>query len=179
MEFSKQLAEAVEKRDQSLAALQERDIYDLSLLTNKSDMELEMQKRLSGQEIVKTFKTNVNEIIENTLRRYEQIDAPEKAKLSSLKGFEESIKKQEPGRENSYRLLTAQQKGEYDYLQFLCDSFKDYQIKDGKILFTTDESLAGYNAKLKIIDATEKEMAELRQSMLDSSKKSAQQLLKQ
>ena len=177
MEFSKSLAEVVEKRDQSIAGLQKRDIYDLSLLTNKPAMQAEMQKRLQSQEFVNIFKTNVNKIIENTRRRYDQINAPEKDKLSSLHGFEQSITAKAPERENSYRLLVAQQKGEYDYLQFMVDSFKDYQIKDGKIYFSTDEALAGYNSHLKTIDDTEKEMADLRKTMLDSTKKTAEQLL--
>ena len=177
-EFSNNLIEAVEKRDRGIAGLQERDIYDLSLLTNKTAMEAEMQKRLQGQEFVNLFKTNVDEIIENTRRRYDQINAPEKDKMKSLHGFEQSITAKAPERENSYRLLIAQQKGEYDYLQFLVDSFKDYQIKDGKIYFSTDEALAGYNNHLKSIDDTEKEIADLRKAMLGSTKRTAEQLLK-
>ena len=178
MEFAKDLADAVGKRDQMMADLMEKDIYDLTLLTNKLEMESEIGKRQKAQAIVETFKTNVNEMIGNTRLKYDQIVAPAKDKASALQGFEQSIEKQEPMRESSYRLLIAQQKNESDYLQFMVDSFNDYHIKDGKILFSTDEALAGYNSHLKTIEDTEKEMANLRNGMLDSTKKTAEQLLK-
>jgi hypothetical protein len=178
MEFTKNLFEAVGKRDQAMAGLREKDIYDLTLLTNRFEMQSEIKKRQKGHEIVETFKADVNVIIENARRRYDQIAAPEKDKLSSLRGFEQSIKDKAPERESSYRLLTAQQKNECDYLQFMVDSFKDYQIKDGKILFFTDEVLAGYNRHLKIIENTEKEMVDFRTAMLNSTKQTAEQLLK-
>ena len=84
-------------------------------------------------------------------------------------------------RDGMFRLLIAQQKSESDYLQFMVDSFNDYQIKDGEILFSTDEALAGYNGHLKTVGDTDKEMEDFRSGMFDSSKKSAehlQQLLK-
>jgi vacuolar-type H+-ATPase subunit H len=178
MDFAKDLADAVGKRDQMMADLNEKDIYDLTLLTNKSEMVSEIGKRQKAQAIVETFKTNVNKMIGNTRLKYDQIVAPAKDKASALQGFEQSIEKQEPMRESSYRLLIAQQKNESDYLQFMVDSFNDYQIKGGKILFSTDEALAGYNSHLKTIEDTEKEMADLRNGMLDSTKKTAEQLLK-
>jgi hypothetical protein len=145
MDFAKDLTDAVEKRDQMMADLNEKDIYDLTLLTNKLEMVSEIGKRQKAEEIVETFKTNVTEMIENTRLKYDQIVAPAKDKSSALQGFQRSIQKQEPMRENVYRLLIAQQKNESDYLQFMVGSFNDFQIKDGKILFSTDEALAGYN----------------------------------
>jgi hypothetical protein len=79
-------------------------------------MESEIGKRQKAQAIVETFKTNVNEMIENTRLKYDQIVAPAKDKASALQGFEQSIEKQEPMRESSFRLLIAQQKNESDYL---------------------------------------------------------------
>jgi hypothetical protein len=178
MEYAKDLAAAVEKENQMIDDLKEKDIYDLTLLTNKFEMESEIGKRQEAQAIIETFKTNLNELTENTRLKYDQIVAPAKDKASALHGFEQSIEKQEPMRESSYRLLIAQQKSESDYLQFMVDSFNDYQIKDGKILFSTDEALAGYNSHLKTIEDTAKEMADLRNGMLDSTKKTAEQLLK-
>ena len=76
MDFAKDLADAVGKRDQMMADLNEKDIYDLTLLTNKSEMVSEIGKRQKAQAIVETFKTNVNEMIGNTRLKYDQIPPP-------------------------------------------------------------------------------------------------------
>jgi hypothetical protein len=141
---------------QELEALQETDVFDDLVLTNKPTLESEIQKRIAGQQIVENFATNALPMLENLKVKYASLNLSEQFKQGVLKGIDGWI----PQYKAMFAASIASKKADEDLLRFLDDNFQDYELKDGKILFSSVATEQQYDALAKKVQDASAEVDE-------------------
>ena len=124
---------------------QEKDLSDDSLLTNKANLEIEIQKRIASQEIIEKFATNALSMIENYQGKCALLNISELYKTNFLNG----AKKISPQYKLMFASWVKMQKSEQEFLQFLNDNFEDYESKDRTISFASTANRQKYNELAK------------------------------
>jgi hypothetical protein len=75
----------------AITQLQEANIYDLSLLTNRDQMMAEMQKRVAAEGIYQAFETNMDNITKDTQLRLDRLGTPQANKSADQLVFEKMM----------------------------------------------------------------------------------------
>lgn len=130
---------------QGLGALQELDVFSDQLLTNKPDLESEIQKRIAGQQIIAGFATNAIPMAERFKEKCALLNVSGDYKTNLLIGLGKTFSQFKP----MFASWVQTQKTEQDYLQFLDDNSQDYELKDGKILFGSQTNVQKYARLVK------------------------------
>ena len=128
-----------------LQALQERAVSDDALLTNRSYLNSEIQKRIVGQKAIAEFATNALSMIANFKRDRAALQVGEEFKQATLK----SVDNMSPQFETMFAAWVKSQETERMLLQFLADNFQDFQLKNGRILFGSALNRQEYDALAK------------------------------
>ncbi len=133
------------KEGADIEALQEVSISDCLLFTNKFYLEPQIQDRIAGQQVIEGFKTNALSMIENYKQKCAALNVTEEYKQGILK----SLDKMSPQFGAMFDASIKSQKTDQELLQFLHDSFGDYEFKDGTILFATEANRQKYDELAK------------------------------
>jgi hypothetical protein len=149
---------------QKLGALQESDVSDDLVLTNKPALESEIQKRIAGQQIIEKFATNALPMIENLKEKCASLNVSEEFKQGVLKGIDGWI----PQYRAMFAASIASQKADEDLLRFLDDNFQDYELKDGKILFGSIATEHQYDALAKNVQDASVEVQQFQKRRMDA-----------
>ncbi len=144
----------------AITQLAEANIYDPSLLTNKEQMLAEMQKRVSAQQIYWAFETNMDYIMKDTQVRLDRLGTPQANKSAEQLAFDNAMSDLFPTSERTSVAMIANQKGEYDFLQFMVNAFGVYQLTDGGIRLPTAELVSQYNALVQNVSRLENAVTE-------------------
>ena len=128
-----------------LETLQEKAVFDDGLLTNKSYLSSEIQKRIVGQKVIAEFATNAISMMANFKRDCAGLQVGEEFKQGALK----SLDKMSPQFEAMFTAWVKSQKTEQTLLQFLADNFQDYELKGGAILFGNASNRQKYDELAK------------------------------
>lgn len=128
-----------------LSSLQEGSISDDAILTNKANLDLEIQKRIASQEIIAEFGTNALSMISDFKHDCAALQVEEEFKQGVLKGINNML----PQYQAMFAAWVKSQKTEQTLLQFLHDSFQDYELKDDKIFFGSESNRRQYAALAK------------------------------
>lgn len=135
----------------AMLKLNEVDVFDDSLLTNKVNLELEIGNRMSGQQIIETLATNTSSILEAAGKEYVTQNVSEESKKGVLKSFDNLTSQFN----TMFASWIKKQNADQVFLQFLDDNFGDFELKDGKILFGNQTNVQRYAELAKNIqDAT-------------------------
>jgi hypothetical protein len=128
-----------------IAALQEMNIPDCLLFTNKFYLEPQIQDRIASQQIIATFKTNALSMIANYRQKFAVLNVTKESKQGFLKGVDEMS----PQFEAMFDASIKSQKADQALLEFLHDNFEDYEFKDGTILYATAANRQKYDELAK------------------------------
>ena len=130
-----------------LDALQERPISDDAVLTNKSYLSSEIQKRIAGQNIIAEFGTNALSMILDFKRDCSALQVGEEFKQGVLKGFDKWF----PQYQAMFAAWIKSQRTEQTLLQFLAVNFQDYELTSGQILFGSAANRQEYDVLAKAV----------------------------
>jgi hypothetical protein len=139
-----------------IEALQEIDVFDSLLLTNKLNLESEIQKRIAGQQVIGKFAANALPMVENFKEKCAALNISEAYKTNFLK----EANKMAPQYKSMFASWVRMQKAEQDFLQFLDDNFEGFQLKDGKIFFSSSTNLQKYAELVENVQDANKEAEE-------------------
>ena len=159
-----EIASTVIKMNQEIVVLQERDVFDKSLLTNKASLESEISKRIECRKIISDYGKNILFMITTAQQ-----------KSGSKSFFDKSFSQYH----DIIELRSKGQKVELDFLQFLFNSFEDFRLKDGTISFSKTPNLDNFNnLSAKVQDAANEFDAYIEQNF-KASKTSSQTISQQ
>ena len=139
-DFYSQYLQELEKARQDVAALQEIDVFNALLLTNKAALETEIQKRIAGQRIIEQFATNAIQILDDFRHRCTLLIVSDEFLQGTLRGFDKAA----PQNKEMFAAWVNTQKADKDFLRFLHDNFECYELNDGKILFVNQTNEQRY-----------------------------------
>jgi hypothetical protein len=105
-----------------LDALRPQGVFDWGVLTNKTTLEAEIEKRTSSQRVIQRYITYTLELINNVRPQFDAL--PEQYRQKGRQGLENFRLNYEAGA----GLRLKQQKAEENYLQFMRDFFDDYRL---------------------------------------------------
>ncbi|MGA9452763.1 MAG: hypothetical protein WBW41_15630 [Verrucomicrobiia bacterium] len=164
-DFYGQYLQELQKSRQDIAALQEIDVFDALLLTNKAALETEIQKRIAGQRIIEQFATNAVQMLDDFRHRLRLLIVSDEFLQGSLRGFDKTA----PQSKEMFASWVNSQKADEDFLRFLHNNFEDYELKDGKIFFVSQTNVQKYaELSQRVLDA---------QTKIDEFQKRAMDLL--
>ena len=137
--------EEFKKLDGGLKSLNETVTLDCLALTNKTDLEAEIQKRINARQMYRDFTSNALSVYENYLKKFSALKMSEAGRYGLLKQASDIA----PVLKRTYRAWAKTQESSQDLLQFLEDHFGDYTVIDGTVRFSTDENIDHYNKFLE------------------------------
>jgi hypothetical protein len=167
-----QITQSVAKMNQDIDALEEQDAFASSLLTSKPNLEKEIPKRIESQKIIDQYEQVFVSQIEAARKKCETLNISDNIKRGGLDGLDKTVSQYQ----KILGLRSKEQKTEHDFLQFLSDSFEDYQLKDGTILFGSSKNSVKYNELANNVQNATKEMNAYFEERLNASKDSAQKI---
>jgi hypothetical protein len=174
--FSKAIAQYVGNMNKEITALQEQDVFDTSLLTNKSNLQVEIPKKIEIQKIIEKYKDGWLPMLEATEEQFTPVDISETVKNQILHGAETSIQRNSSQAELMFGHLLKTDQAELNFLQFMAGAYDDYQFKDGTILFGSAANSQKYEELTKSIQDATSEEETFREQYLKAAQTSIQQL---
>ncbi|MGO9586478.1 MAG: hypothetical protein ACLP2Y_09810 [Limisphaerales bacterium] len=174
--LSKEITQYVGNMNEEISALQEQDVFDTSLLTNKSSLKVEIPKRIEHQKIIKKYKDGWLPMLEATKEKFTPVNISEKVKNQILQGTETSIQSNSAQAELLFGLLLKTDQAELNFLQFMVGSYDDYQFKGGTISFGSAANSQKYEELTKSIQGAMRNEETFREQHLKAAEDSIQQL---
>lgn len=174
--LSKEIMQYVGNMNEEISALQEQDVFDTSLLTNKPGLKAEIPKRIEHQKIIKKYKDGWLPMLEATKEKFTPINISEKVKNQILQGTETSIQSNSAQAELLFGLLLKTDQAELNFLQFMVGAYDDYQFKDGTISFGSAANSQKYEELTKSIQGAMRNEETFREQHLKAAEDSIQQL---
>jgi hypothetical protein len=118
----------VRHANQEIQSLQEKDVFDDSVfvVTNKSILEAEIQKRVAAQKIIEGLSANTLSLIDGLKKQIAIIKISNEYKDGLLLGINNMSSKYD----KYFAAQIKTENAEHDYLQFMDGIFDGYQLKD-------------------------------------------------
>jgi hypothetical protein len=174
--LSKDITQYAGNMNKEISALQEQDVFDTSLLTNKSSLQVEIPKRIEYQKIIKKYKDGWLPMLEAAKDKFTPVNISEKVKNKILHGAETSIQSNSAQAELLFGLFLKTDQAELNFLQFMVGAYDDYQFKDGTISFGSAANSQKYEELTKSIQVAMRNEETFQEQQLKAAEDSMQQL---
>jgi hypothetical protein len=174
--FSQEVGSFFDGMYKELDALGEKDVFETSVLTNKANLETEARKRIEGQRIIATYRSNLPRTIDAWRQKLASYNLPGEQKSGLVNGFENGRPKFSHQYETLFNLLGNKEKAQFDFLSFMAGAFNEYKLNDGKIFFNNATVRQRYRELTKEIEDTIKETAAFRKESLENASVNLQKL---
>jgi hypothetical protein len=127
-DFWQNYIQAYRKANVEFQALDEKDVFDDSVfvVSNKSILETEIQKRVTAQKIIQELSTNTLSLFENSKKEIATLKVSNEYKNGLLTGINGMSSQYDKYFAAQIKIINAEQ----DYLRFMYDIFDGYQLKD-------------------------------------------------
>jgi hypothetical protein len=161
------------RMNKELEDVYEKDVFDLSVLSNKASLKAEAEKRIESQRIIQKWRPELPRLVFDAMKT--KVDSyNHRDKEQIIRGMEEAMINQRPMFETMFNLLEKKETAEQDFLSFMAS--RDYQIKDGQMIFRSRTATQSeqYNALGQRVEDSYKEIEAFRKQRLDDMKKNAQ-----
>lgn len=175
-DFTQAVAPVFANIDRELAALEMKDVFDVSVLANQGSLDTEARKRTQSQQIIQKGRTDLSQAIDTFLQNVTIRNVSTEQQRQMRQGLEEGIKSQSLSVATMFNLRDKQEKAELDFLYFMASIFGEYELKDGKLFFRNAASRQKYNELAKSVTNTTKELEAFRKAMLETQARKLQQL---
>lgn len=160
LRLMQQFSKSLEQMEQEIASLQQEDVFSVSMLTNKSNIQSEITRSIAAQKIFEKYHSQFPAMVDAARKKYDGLNVSEDIKRGSIKGFDESLSKQRPQVEEMFNLRERREAANLQFLQFMLGAFDDYQMKDSGISFKSDTNLSKYKLFVKNIQDSIREAEE-------------------
>jgi hypothetical protein len=176
-DLSREILTWMEAMNKELNGLEENDVFEISVLTNKASLEKEARKRIESQRIIGKYRNDLPRFINACREKFASYGvSDEKEKKNMLAGFDHARSNLSHQCETLFNLLGNKEKAEFDFLSFMAGTFNEYKLKDGKISFSGATAKQRYRELTNDIEDTAREVAAFRKELLDNANASLQKL---
>ena len=163
----------MDRMNKELDSVGDKPVYDLSVLSSKTSLKAEIQKRIESYHIIQKWQPELPRAIFDAIsKKVDSYNRPDKQEIiRAIEGARPTFVHQS---ETMCNLLAKKQTAEQAYLSFMAS--KDYQFKDGKVFFRTQTAAQSeqYRALMQRIEDSTNEMEAFRQQWLSEVKKKAE-----
>lgn len=174
-DLTQAVAPVFAKMNKQISALQAKDVFDTSVLLNRTTLETEARKRTESQRIAQKTRTDLAQAVNSVLQTKPQNNSEQSEQIQ--RGFENGIRTNlSPQWEKILTLLENKETAEFNFLTFMAGVRDEYELKGGKISFQTTASREKYNALAKNAEKTATELEALRTQMLDAQARNLEKL---
>ena len=153
--------------------LQESAISDDTVLTNKSHLSSEIQKRIAGQELTAAFRTNAFIMFAELKRNLSGLNVKDEYGQGMLR----SVDNMSPQIEAMFAASEKSQKTEQGLLQFLYANFDDYQVGNGEIHFGSESNRQRYGVLVKDVQDAVSQVDDFQRRAIATSQATKSKLL--
>jgi hypothetical protein len=160
------------RMNEELESVGEKPVFDPSVLSSKTTLKEEINKRIESYHIVQKWQPQLlSEVSDAMKKKVDSYNDPDKKKI--IGGMEQAMIDQRPMVETMCNLLEKKETAEQAFLSFMASS--DYQFRDGKVFFRdrTATQSEQYNAFGQRVEDSYKEIEAFRKQRLDEMKKRA------
>jgi hypothetical protein len=139
-DFYRNYIQAYREANSAMLKLNAVDVFDNSVLTNKFNLQLEIDNRTAGRQIIETLASNTSSMLTAAGKEYESQNVSEESKKGVRKVFDNLT----PQFNTMFAWWVRKQNADQVLLQFLNDNFGDFELKDGKIVFGNQANVQRY-----------------------------------
>jgi hypothetical protein len=160
------------RMNEELDSVGEKPVYDASVLSSKTTLKEEINKRIESYHIVHKWQPQLLSLVSDAMKKkVDSYNDPDKEKI--IRGMEQGLSNQRPMFERMFNLLEKKETAEQAFLSFMASS--DYQFNDGKVFSRNGTATQSeqYNALAQRVEDSHKEIETFRKQRLDEMKKSA------
>jgi hypothetical protein len=160
------------RMNEELESVGEKPVFDPSVLSSKTTLKEEINKRIESYHIVQKWQPQLlSEVSDAMKKKVDSYNHPDKEKI--IGGMEQAMIEQRPMVETMCNLLEKKETAEQAFLSFMASS--DYEFKDGKVLFRglTATQSEQYDTLGQRVEDSYKEIEAFRKERLDEMKKRA------
>jgi hypothetical protein len=162
--------------NKELNGLEEKNVFETSVLTNKTSLEAEARKRIESERIIEKCRSDLPHAIDAVRQKavsYNISDEQKQALMRALEEFRPNFSHQS---ETMFNLREKKEKTEVDFLYFMAGAYNEYELKGGKLLFRSAEARQKYNQLAKTIENTAKDYEAFRKEQLQKANSNIQKL---
>jgi hypothetical protein len=161
------------RMNEELNGVDEKPVFDHSVLSNKTSLKAEIQKRIKSYHIIQKWQPELPRLVLGAMKtKVDSYNDPHKEEI--IRGMEQAMIKYRTVVETLCNLLEKKEAAEQAFLSFMAST--DYQIKDGQIIFRNETAKQSeqYNALGQRVEDSYKEIEAARQQSLTDMKKRAE-----
>jgi hypothetical protein len=147
------------------------NVFSQTVLTNKSVIESEIQKRSGNEESIRKFQGQVPEMFASGRQKFDSLAISDETKRAGRTGFDNAMKKQMPAITEMLRLRFLKQKTEEDLLEFLYAEFNNYHIAGRSVVFNGPQKRDEYERLTSAIEKAEQEADAFRARSIGTQEK--------
>jgi hypothetical protein len=162
-----EVASVIARMNKELNDLNEKNVFETSVLINKASLEGEARKRIESQQIIAKYQNDLPRVLDAFPQKLASYNMPDGLKKNAVADFENARLNITPRYETMFNLLGKKEKTELDFLYFMTGAFHEYDLKDGRISFRGAMTGQRYRELTKSITDTAEEIAAFRKEWLD------------
>jgi hypothetical protein len=181
IQLTSQVYGLLDGMEAEINALHQESVFADFVLTNKTKLASETQKRLAGQAIIEKYQNSLAPTVEAARNEIASLNVSESVKRGALAGFDKSIKKQAPRMEEMFKVRIRREKAEAGFLQFMLNAFTRYKLDGKSISFSLSEHLQAYKKlaqEISLAEAAGKAFQEQQLEEMDAAKTKLQEIAK-
>ena len=130
-----EFAAAIVAMNRELKILDEKNVFDPSVLSNKTSLEAEARKRIESQRIIEKFRNDLPHALDLFRQKAAVYNISDEQKQALMSGFEKVRPNLSHQGETICNLLQKRDRSELDFLNFMASADNEYELKDGKVFF--------------------------------------------
>jgi hypothetical protein len=155
-DFMSGIATRFGRMNDEIDALGKREVFEDAVLTSKDALADEIRKRGDSLKVLENYRGGLASIVAECKSKLGVPGLNEDQRREILQGVDNSLKSLEPKYNSVLDARAKKDRADEQLLSFLWGAFKDYRLKDGKILFPSDKNLAKYKELAKqVTDASD------------------------
>jgi uncharacterized protein YoxC len=162
--------------NKELDGLEEKGVFETSVLSNKTSLETEAHKRIEGQQIIEKYQNDLPHAFDTVRQKLASYNIPDDQKKNAMAALGDVRPNFSRQSEQMFNLLEKNEKAELDFLYFMEGAFNEYELKDGKIFFHSAVARQRYHELAKSVDDTAKGVAAFRKEQLEKANSNIQKL---
>jgi hypothetical protein len=176
-DLAQEIYPVIARMNTELSGLDEKDVFETSVLTNKASLETEARKRIESQRIIEKYRSDLPRAFDAFRQKVASYNGPYEQKKNAMASLEDLRPEFSRKYETMFNLLGKKEKTELDFLYFMAGSFNEYELKkDGKLFFHNATARQRYIELAKSIEDTAKETEAFRKETLDDANANMQKL---
>jgi hypothetical protein len=157
-----EIAPVIANMNRELGALEEKGVFETSVLSNKTTLETEARKRIDSQRAIARYRNDLPRAFDGFQKKLESYNMPDNEEKNALAGFQDARATFSQKSETMFNLLGKKEKAEFDFLSFMAGAFNEYKLNNRKISFQNPVIGQRYGELAKNVEDTAEEIAAFR-----------------